>query len=204
MLPESLRSAIQARGISVCQSYGTADLGLLAYECHQQLGMHLPESAIVELIDPGTGQPVEPGQPGEVVATVDCTTYPLLRFGTGDLSALDSAPCPCGRTSPRLTRILGRIGDAVKVRGMFVHPRQVDEVLTRFPEVGRCQLVVTRSQHRDELTIRLETATPTADLSERVATALRDVLKVRGEVVVVPPGTIAPDARRILDDRIWD
>ena len=204
MLPESLRSAIQARGVSVCQSYGTADLGLLAYECQQQRGMHLPESAIVELIDPGTGQPVEPGQPGEVVATVDCKTYPLLRFGTGDLSALDASSCPCGRTSPRLTRILGRIGDAVKVRGMFVHPRQVDEVLTRFPQIGRCQLVVTRTQHRDELTIRLETPAPATDLSERVENALRDVLKVRGEVVVVPPGTIAPDARRILDERIWE
>jgi phenylacetate-CoA ligase len=204
MLPESLRSAVQARGVSVCQSYGTADLGLLAYECSQQCGLHIPESAIVELIDPATGQPVEPGQPGEVVATVDCPTYPLLRFGTGDLSAFDLSLCPCGRTSPRLTRIIGRIGDAVKVRGMFVHPRQVDEILTRFPEIPRCQLVVTRTEHRDELTIRLETAEAAAELIERVVARLRDIFKVRAEPVVVPPGTIAADAKRILDERSWE
>jgi len=204
MLPESLRSTIQERGVSVCQGYGTADLGCLAYECQEKRGMHVPESAIIEVVDPATGEPVEPSQPGEVVATVDRHTYPLLRFGTGDLSALDDSPCACERTSPRLVRIMGRVGDAVKVRGMFLHPRQVDELLGRFPEVQRCQLVVTRIQHRDELTIRLETSAASADLAERVAASMRESLKVRGEVELVPPGAIPSDARRILDERQWD
>jgi phenylacetate-CoA ligase len=203
MLPESLREAIQQRGVSVCQGYGTADLGCLAYECRQKRGMHVPESVILEIVDPATGEPVPPGQSGEVVATVDRQTYPLLRFGTGDLSALDDSPCPCGRTAPRLVRIMGRVGDAVKVRGMFVHPRQVDEVVARFPEVQTYQLVVTRAHHRDELAIRLEASPQSPELAERVASALREVIKVRGEVQVVQSGTIAPDASRILDERTW-
>ena len=204
MLPESLRTAIQQQGVSVCQAYGTADLGLLAYECSQKQGMHVPESTIVEIVDPASGQPVEVGQPGEVVATVDRLTYPLIRIGTGDLSALDTSSCGCGRTSPRLVRIMGRIGDAVKVRAMFVHPRQVDEVIARFPEIQRCQLVVTRAGHRDELTIRLEAETESTDMAERVAGALREVIKVRGEVAFVSPGTIPDDAKRIVDQREWD
>lgn len=204
MLPESLRATIQGRGVSVCQAYGTADLGLLGYECAEKRGMHVPESAIIEIVDPAGGQPVEAGQPGEVVATVDRQAYPLIRIGTGDLSALDASPCPCGRTSPRLPRIMGRIGDAVKVRGMFVHPRQVDEVIARFPEVRRCQLVVTRGGHRDELAVRLEAPAAAEGLGERVAAALREVIKVRGEVELVPAGTIPEDAKRILDERVWD
>jgi phenylacetate-CoA ligase len=204
MLPESLRSAIQERGVSVCQGYGTADLGCLAYECREKRGMHVPESAILEIVDSASGQSVAHGEPGEVVATVDRHTYPLLRFGTGDLSALDDSPCACGRTSPRLVRIMGRVGDAVKVRGMFVHPRQVDEVLGRFPEVQHCQLVVTRAYHRDELTIRLEASAPSTQLAERVASSMRELLKVRGEVEFTPSGTIPPDAKRIVDQREWD
>jgi phenylacetate-CoA ligase len=115
---------------------------------------------------------------------------------------LDDAPCRCGRTSPRLLGITGRVGDAIKVRGLFVHPRQVDEILSRFPEVARCQLVVTRQQHRDELTIQLE-ADPSAALAERVAAAMREALTVRGEVQFVSAGTIPADAKRIVDRREW-
>jgi phenylacetate-CoA ligase len=204
MLPDSLRSAIQERGVSVCQGYGTADLGCLAYECRQRRGMHIPELVILEIVDPSTGEAVEAGQPGEVVATVDRLTYPLLRFGTGDLSALDDSLCPCGRTSARLVRIMGRVGDAVKVRGMFIHPRQVDEVLSRFSEVQRCQLIVSRSKHRDELVVRLEASPASADLAERFGASMRDALKVRGEIEFVAVGTIAPDAKRIVDERKWD
>jgi phenylacetate-CoA ligase len=204
MLPESLRAAIERQGVSVRQAYGTADLGLLGYECPEKRGMHVPESAIVEIVDPATGQPLPAGEPGEVLATVDRRTYPLLRIGTGDLSALDESACTCGRTSPRLVRIMGRIGDAVKVRGMFVHPRQVDEVLSRFPEVQRCQLVVTNVQHRDQLAIRVEAETASADLGRRVEAELRQVIKVRGEVELVPAGTIAEGAKRIVDEREWD
>lgn len=204
MLPESLRATIQTQGVSVCQAYGTADLGLLGYECREKRGMHVPDSTIIEIVDPASGQPVEAGQPGEVVATVDQLAYPLLRIGTGDLSALDESACGCGRTSPRLPRIMGRIGDAVKVRGMFVHPRQVDEVIGRFPEVECWQLVVTRSGHRDELVVRLEAPAASVGLAERVAAALREVIKVRGDVELVAAGTIAEEAKRIVDRRAWD
>lgn len=206
MLPESLRAAIQALGVNVRQGYGTADLGCLGYECAAADGMHVPEEAIVEIVDPATGSPVPVGQPGEVVATVNRRTYPLLRFGTGDLSALDAAPCACGRTSPRLVRILGRVGDAVKVRGLFVHPRQLDEALARVPELARYQAVVTRVAHRDQLALRVEpTGTPPDTLAQRVAEAVRQGVQVRADAVeVVPPGTLAEGGRSLADERTWE
>jgi phenylacetate-CoA ligase len=204
MLPESLRQAIQARGVQVRQGYGTADLGLLGYECETATGMHVPDSALLEIVDPATGQVVEPGQPGEVVATVDNPAYPLLRIGTGDLSQLVDEPCGCGRPGARLTRILGRIGDAVKVRGMFVHPRQVEELLQRFPEVRAAQLVVTRAQHRDDLTVRLECPDRSEAFEAGFLGALRDVLKLRAELEWAEPGSLAADAKRIDDRRVWD
>ena len=204
MLPESLRSDIEALGTTVRQGYGTADLGCLGYECQAPGGMHVPASAIVEIVDPQTGRNVPAGQPGEVVATVNRTTYPLLRFGTGDLSQLDVAPCACGRASPRLVRIMGRVGDAVKVRGMFVHPRQVAEVLARFPDVERYQLVVTRAAHRDELTVRAQTAGEPPGLADRLAEALREIVHLRADVELVGPGTIPEDARPLVDQRAWD
>jgi phenylacetate-CoA ligase len=211
MLPESLRREIEGLGLTVRQGYGTADLGCLGYECLGQppatapAGMHVPAEAIVEIVDPATGRNVPIGQPGEVVATVNRTTYPLLRFGTGDLSALTDAPCSCGRTSPRLVRIMGRVGDAVKVRGMFVHPRQVGEVIARFPSVVRHQTLVTRTEHRDELVVRIQTGdSSVADLPDRLAEALREVVQLRAEVQVVPPGTISDDAKPLVDQREWD
>ena len=205
MLPESLRRAIEELGTTVRQGYGTADLGCLGYECGEARGMHVPEEAIVEIVDPASGRNVPTGQPGEVVATVNRRTYPLLRFGTGDLSALDDAPCACGRTSPRLIRIMGRVGDAVKVRGMFVHPRQVGEAITRFPVVERYQVVVTRAEHRDEMTIRAEVASePPAGLADRLAEALREVVHLRADVELVPSGTIPEDAAPLIDERQWE
>ena len=205
MLPESLRAEIEALGTTVHQGYGTADLGCLGYECRESTGMHVPEEAIVEIVDPTTGQNVPSSQPGEVVATVNRTTYPLLRFGTGDLSALDISPCPCGRTSPRLVRIMGRVGDAVKVRGMFLHPRQVGAVVARFPEIERHQVVVTRVEHRDRMTVRVQTAAaPPPDLADRLAEALREVVHLRAEVELAPPGTIPEDAKPLVDEREWD
>ena len=205
MLPESLRDAIQELGTSVRQGYGTADLGCLGYECHEVTGMHVPESAIIEIVDPTTGRGVPAGEPGEVVATVNRTTYPLIRFGTGDLSALAVDPCPCGRTSPRLVRIMGRVGDAVKVRGMFVHPRQLGDVIARFPEVERYQVLITRSEHRDQMAIRVQTAGhPPTGLDDRLAEAVREVAHVRAEVQFVPSGTIPEDAKPLVDQREWD
>ena len=205
MLPESLRAEIEALGTTVRQGYGTADLGCLGYECSELTGMHVPEEAIVEIVDPETGRNVPIGQPGEVVATVNRTTYPLLRFGTGDLSALDATPCPCGRTSPRLLRIMGRVGDAVKVRGMFVHPRQVGAVVARFSEVERYQVVVTRAEHRDRMTVRVETAAaPRSGLADRLTEALREVVHLRAVVELIPSGTIPEDAKPLVDEREWE
>jgi phenylacetate-CoA ligase len=211
MLPESLRRELETDyGIAVLQGYGTADLGLLAYECVEQNGMHLHPEVIVEVLDRSTGGPAEPGQPGEVVATIFDETYPLVRFATGDLSTFRADPgeqrCPCGRTAPRLQGILGRVGDAVKVKGMFVRGSQMDEVVKGFPQVARLQAVVTRSAHQDHLhyLVELAAGAPPEGLAERLAAALREQLKVRGDVELVPPGTIAAGARKIDDRRVWE
>jgi phenylacetate-CoA ligase len=201
MLPESLRASLQAFGLMVLQGYGTADLGCLGYECSQLSGFHVPDAAVVEIVDPTTGRRLPPGEPGEVVATVNSRTYPLLRFGTGDLSALDEAPCACGRTSPRLVRIMGRVGDAIKVRGMFVHPRQLDEVMARFPEVQRYQAVVDRIEHHDVLILRIQLTDGGA--TGAIAEAVREVLHVRPDIEVVPEGLIADDAKTLIDQRTW-
>jgi phenylacetate-CoA ligase len=207
MLPESLRQELEGFGIRVLQGYATADLGVLAYECPQKNGMHLQPECIVEVLDLETGQPAQPGQPGQVVGTTFDDSYPLLRFATGDIATLaPPGPCPCGRTAPRLKGLVGRVGDAVKVKGMFVRGSQMDEVMKQFPEVARFQAVVTREEHLDRLVYLVElaaAATPDAALFDRIAEALRDVVKVRGEVQVAPPGTIGEGAKKIDDRRVW-
>jgi phenylacetate-CoA ligase len=196
MLPESLRASIQGHGVDVFQGYGTADLGLLGYECGERNGFHVAEGAIVEIVDPHTGERLAPGEQGEVVATVSSRAYPLLRFGTGDLSALDDDPCACGNAAPRLKGIRGRVGDAVKVRGMFVHPRQLNDVLS---SLGRFQAVVDRIEERDTLVVRLEAELAPDGLEER----LRSVLRVRPDLELVPPGTLGEDERPLVDLRAW-
>jgi phenylacetate-CoA ligase len=194
----------------VLQGYGTADVGLLAYECPQKQGMHLHSEVIVEVLDLETREPAAPGQPGEVVATIFDEAYPLIRFATGDLSTfLEDRPCPCGRTAPKLAGILGRVGDAVKVKGMFVRASQMEEVIKGFPEVARFQAVVTRSAHLDQLhyLVELTAGGPggqeAAGLPDCLAEALRERVTVRGDVEVVSPGTIPAGARRIDDRRVW-
>jgi phenylacetate-CoA ligase len=199
MLPTDLRAAIEARNVLVFQGYGTADLGCLGFECTEHNGFHIPDGVLVEIVDPTTGTRVAPGDPGEVVATVNSRVYPLLRFGTGDLSALDERACACGRGSPRLMGIRGRIGDAVKVRGMFVHPRQLADVVARFPQVTRYQAIVERAQHSDRLRLLLEAPAIPADLVH----ALREVLHVRPDLELVPSGVLADGGQRIADRRIW-
>jgi phenylacetate-CoA ligase len=207
MLPESLRHELETDyGIRVLQGYGTADLGMLAYECLEKKGMHLHPEVIVEVLDLETHEPATPGHPGLVVATIFDETYPLVRFATGDLSTfLEDAPCSCGRTAPKLAGILGRVGDAVKVKGMFVRGSQMEEVMKRFPEVSRFQAVVTREAHRDRLRyiVELNSDAKDYDLNERIAEALRGLLKVRGEVELVSPGTIPAGAKKIDDKRVW-
>ncbi len=208
MLPDSLRQELETDyGIRVLQGYGTADLGLLAYECPEKKGMHVHPETIVEVLDLETREPVLAGQPGQVVATIFDEVYPLVRLATGDLSTfLEDRACPCGRTAPRLAGILGRVGDAVKVKGMFVRGSQMDEIFKRFPEVTRFQAVVTREAHQDHLRYLVEIADGTpweSALSNRIAGALRDQLKVRGDVELVPPGTIPAGAKKIDDKRMW-
>ncbi len=208
MLPESLRNSLQDRlGMIIRQSYGTADVGCLSYECYHLGGMHLAQDVLVEVVDPETGRPVEEGQPGEVVATVFNKAYPLIRFGTGDLSALTSEPCACGRTAPKLTRILGRVDQVTKIKGMFVHPGGVQQVAQKFPEVMAYQLVVTREGHKDVMTLTCELQDQSADkqaLAAKMEEAMKEVLRVSGRVEFRDPGSL-PEGCKIIDDRrTWD
>jgi len=208
MLPESLRAELEGNfGVRVLQGYGTADLGCLAYECPEKGGWHVHPEVIVEVLDVASGAPAERDQPGEVVATLFDKAYPLLRFATGDLSMLGADErCPCGRTAPKLKGLLGRVGDGVKVKGMFVRGGQVAEVLKRFPEVKRFQAVVTREGQKDVLEYQVELDVPAAGeagLLARIAEALREEVKVRGEVRTVPGGSIPEGAKRIDDRRVW-
>ena len=169
MLPESLRSELEGFGILVRQGYGTADLGCLAYECVEKGGWHLHPECIIEVLDLETRAPAAPGQPGEVVATIFDEAYPLLRFATGDVAALaPDVPCPCGRTTPKLAGLLGRVGDAVKVKGLFVRGAQVEAAAKRFPEVLRVQAVVTRTGHQDHLEVVVEVNDPLTDAPETI------------------------------------
>lgn len=205
MLPESLRADIESFGVRCLQGYGTADLGCLAYECVEKGGWHLHPDCIVEVLDLETGKNAAPGQPGEIVATIFDEAYPLLRFATGDIGALaPDRKCACGRTAPKLAGLLGRVGDAVKVKGMFVRGGQVEAVLKRFPEAGRFRAVVTREQHQDQLLYEVEAESPGQQgLPEAIAEALREELKVRGEVKLLPRGALPEGAKKIDDRRVW-
>ena len=207
MLPPSLRSELENDfGIRVLQGYGTADLGLIAYECSEKNGLHLHPECIVELIDIETGLPAEQGQPGEIVATLFDQAYPLIRFATGDISSWkELGTCACGRTAPQLTGLLGRVGDAVKVKGMFIRGTQIDGVMKTFAEVARYQAIVTREAHQDQLRydVELNDGAISETVTERLAEALKDQVKVRGEIEIVPSGTIAANAKKIDDRRVW-
>ncbi len=205
MLPESLRATMREKyGVSVTQAYASADLGLIAYECPRRSGMHLAEDLIVQIADPETGQPVPDRTAGEVVVTTLNKVYPLIRFGTGDLSVLDPSACVCGRTTARLARILGRTDDATKIRGMFVHPGQLDAVMADMAEVSRYQLVVRRKGFEDDLTLRVEGPAAAGDLPARMEGRVRDAIKLRARVEVVPAGTLAADGKKIVDERTWE
>jgi phenylacetate-CoA ligase len=206
-LPSSLRRTFEEEhGILTRQSFGTADLGIIAYECREADGMHVTEDAIFEICDPETGTALPAGQVGEIVCTVNHRAYPMIRFGTGDLSVLTEAPCPCGRTSPRMLGWRGRADEVTKVRGMFVHPRQVDEVAARFAGVSRYQVVVTRQEHQDVLTFLVEAAAgaDAGALEAGLPGAIRDVMKLRGEARIVPAGTLPAGGKKIDDQRKWD
>jgi phenylacetate-CoA ligase len=203
-LPTSLRAWIEERGLAVRQGYGTAETGNLGYECDQVTGLHLPEDAFVEVCDSETGERLWDGRVGEVVVTLYETEYPLLRFGTGDLSAIDPEPCACGIPTPRLRGVLGRVGEAVKVRGMFLHPRQATEALAGVEGVERFRLVVERVEHRDVLRceLQIEDGDDGAELERLVGERIRATLRFNADVVVVDQ--LAPNSPPIVDLRSWE
>ncbi|MFL5309039.1 MAG: phenylacetate--CoA ligase family protein [Myxococcales bacterium] len=208
MFPESLRAELEKDfGVRALQGYGTADQGCLAYECPERGGMHLHPEAIVEVLDLETRKPAVPGQPGEIVATIFDPAYPLLRFATGDIGALaQPGTCPCLRTAPKLAGLVGRVGDAVKVKGMFIRGAEIAKALEAFPAVARFQAVVTRDQHQDHLAYVVELAegaSAETGLSDRIAETLREAIKVRGEVRISPRGTLGEGSKRIDDRRTW-
>ncbi len=205
-LPDSLRSAVEEMfGLILRQGYGTADCGCIAYECYHKGGMHVVNRAIVEIVDPSTGQPVPEGETGEVVVTLFNRAYPLIRFGTGDLSAFSPGECACGRKMPKLKGWLGRADQLVKVKGMFVHPGQLQQALKEFPEVKRFRAVVTRQDNRDRLTVRVELeGAPPEGLRDRLQDRLRQVLRIGADVEWAEPGSLPDDGKVIEDARTWD
>lgn len=207
-LPPSLRAWLREHGVKVArQGYGTAECGNLGYECEAENGWHVPEDVWIQICDINTGQPLPPGQVGEIVVTLQNPYYALVRFGTGDLSLLNLEPCSCGRTSPRLMGWHGRVGDAVKVRGMFLHPHQLAEFLRRFPQIARGQALITRHEHRDFLTLRLvlqDEAVERENLATQIVQLAREALKFSLEVEFVPPESLPPDAPLLRDERKWE
>jgi phenylacetate-CoA ligase len=206
MLPQSMRQKFMDEfGIIARQSYGTADVGLIAYECPQVNGMHIHYDVILEIVDTNTGEVLRPGEVGEVVVTTNNTVYPLIRLGTGDLSSVVQESCACGRTGPMLTRIMGRVDQLTKIRGMFVHPSQVQQVIAAHPEIARGRLLVERPKDQDLMTLEIELKAEAPEgLIQAVEQTLREVAKLRGAVKIIPPGTLAPDHKIIDDVRKWD
>ena len=199
----SLRAEYKQRGIACYQTYATADLGIIAYESPALEGMIVDEGVIVEIVRPGTGDPVPEGEVGEVVVTAFNRDYPMIRLATGDLSAVLSGRSPCGRTNMRIKGWLGRADQTTKVKGMFVHPEHVAELAKRHPGVGRMRLVIGRAGEQDTMTLRAEAATVDASLKGALAEALQAVTKLKGEVEIVAMGTLPNDGKVIADERTY-
>src|SRR6185436_8567594 len=205
-LPPQLRKSLGERGIRVAQTYASADLGLIAYESVMpdgsvNDGMILDERLILEIVRPGTGDPVAPGEVGEVVITTFNKDYPLIRFATGDLSAVLPGTSPCGRTNVRIKGWMGRADQSTKVRAMFVTPRQVNDIVRRHPEIARARLVVEGDAGNDRMTLRCEVSETVPNLGEAIVASIRDVTKLRGEVDLVAPGSLPNDGKVIEDLR---
>ncbi len=207
-LPESMRKEfLDKYGVVVRQCYGTADVGALGYECYHADGMHVPDEIILEIVDPETGKQLPDGEMGEVVVTIRSNVYPLVRFGTGDLSIIRDVKCPCGRTSKKLAGWLGRVDQVTKIKGMFVHPGQVQSLEAKFDEVDLIQIAVYREGHEDRMVIQAvlkEGVTAGDSLKEDIEGAAREVLKLRGEVVFVSRSEVTEPEKKVVDRRKWD
>lgn len=199
-LPPSLREAFNQRGVQTLQCYATADLGLIAYETPALEGMVVDEGVLVEIVRPGTGEPVTDGEVGELVITTFNPDYPLIRFATGDLSAVMPGISPCGRTNTRIRGWLGRADQTTKVRGMFVHPSQVAEVLKRHPQIIKGRMIIKQKNYQDTMTLCCEVAEDLdGDQRKALEATIRDVCKLRGELDFVAPGTL-PNDGKVIDD----
>ncbi|WPB59539.1 phenylacetate--CoA ligase family protein [Xylophilus sp. GOD-11R] len=201
--PPSLRDWVAERGVRAFQCYASADLGLIAYETEAREGLVLDEGVILEIVRPGTGEPVADGEVGEVVVTTFNPVYPLLRFGTGDLSAVMPGPCPTGRTNTRIRGWMGRADQTTKVRGMFVHPGQVAEIGRRVPGVGRMRLVVSGEMADDRLLLRAECASADGGVALRLGEVVREVTRLRAEVELCALGSLPNDGKVIEDGRSY-
>jgi len=198
----SLRAEYLERGITVRQCYATADLGVISYESEAMDGMIVNEDYIVEIVRPGTGDPVAEGEVGELVVTSFNETYPLIRFGTGDLSAVLPGASPCGRTNMRIGGWMGRADQRTKIKGMFVDPAQIAEIAARHPEIAKARLVVTRNGEQDAMVLSVETKAGDANgLAAELEGTVRDVTKLKGEIVFVAPGSLPNDGKVISDER---
>jgi phenylacetate-CoA ligase len=211
MLPPSLRKIFEEEyHIATSQAYAVTEPGgAIAYECYQKSGMHLMDEYITEIVDPETGKQLGPGEIGEIVVTpIHNRNWGLIRFGTGDLSSYTAEPCPCGRTANRITGIVGRAGDAVKVRGMFVVARQAEQAIMGFSQVSRYQLCVGRQQHRDEMTLKLElkdTGIDTVKLTNDINRKFQDICRIKlDKIEFVKKGSISEDKQGMIDERKWE
>jgi phenylacetate-CoA ligase len=200
-LPSSLRKELSGRGVDVLQAYATAELGIIAYESRPPEGMIVCENIIVEIVRPGTGDPVAEGEVGEVVGTSFNPDYPMIRLATGDLSAVMAGQSPCGRTNTRIKGWMGRADQTTKVKGMFVHPAHVAQVARRHPELRRVRLAVTRESEQDVMTLHAECAGGSDALTDAVAASLQSVTKLKGRVNLVAPGSLPNDGKVIADER---
>ncbi len=208
-VPQSIRDALRARGIGAHQVYATADVGSIAYESEAHEGLIVDEGVLVEIVRPGTGDPVAAGEVGEVVVTLLANrAYPLIRFGTGDLSAVVpaslSSASPCGRTNMCIKGWLGRADQTTKVKGMFVHPSQVAAIVLRHPEIAKARLVVDNPQGTDTMTLHVEMPGVDSSVEDAIVASIREVTKLRGEVKVRAPGELANDGKVIEDVRRYD
>ena len=201
--PPSLRDWLHERGVAAYQAYATADVGVIAFETTAREGLVVDEGVLVEIVRPGTGDVLPDGEVGEVVVTVFNADYPLIRFGTGDLSAVLPGPCPTGRTHTRIKGWMGRADQTAKVRGMFVHPAQVAEICKRHPGVVKARLIVAGEMANDRMTLHIETLNTDPALAAAVAHTVRDVTKLRADVVLAAPGTLENDGKVIEDARSY-
>jgi phenylacetate-CoA ligase len=200
-LPASLRAELKQRGVAVVQCYATAELGVIAYESEALDGMIVNESVILEIVRPGTGDPVGEGEVGEMVVTSFNIDYPMIRLATGDMSAFLPGVSPCGRTNMRIKGWMGRADQTAKIKGMFVHPKQVAEVAARHPQATRLRLVVGRENEQDTMTLLAECAAPDGALEAALAETLQSVTKLKGVVKLVAPGSLPNDGKVIADER---